>query len=88
MDLPHESDALIAIARSVAPEHGKRIKPHGEVVEILTVAARFFADADAARAPENAIDLGDQPFGLVKVALLARHVVERDEKHEPEGIGP
>ena len=49
----------------MAPEHGERIEPHGEVVEILTVAIRLFADANAARAAENAIDLGDQSFGLV-----------------------
>ena len=88
MDLPRESDALVRDSGTVAPEHGERVEPHGEVVEILTVAVRLFADADAARAAENAIDLGDQPFGLVKVALLAQRFVERDEKHEPEGIGP
>jgi hypothetical protein len=57
-------------------------------VEILAVAVRLLADADAARPPEHAIDLGNQSFGLIEITFVPQRLIERHEKHETECIGP
>ena len=88
VDLPRECHTLFAIERTIAAKHGKRIEPHGEIVEILAVAVRLLADADAARPPEHAIDLGHQSFGLIEITFVARRLIERYEKHDTERIGP
>lgn len=41
----------------MAAEQGQRIEPHGKIMEILALAVRLFADADAAQPAEHAIDL-------------------------------
>lgn len=72
VDLPRECHTLFAIERTIAAKHGKRIEPHGEIVEILAFAVRLLADADAARPPEHAIDLGHQSFGLIEITFTHR----------------
>ena len=63
MDLPHESNPLVAIGRTMAPEHGKGIEPHGKVVKILTVAIRLrpAEGVHAAVDEEQIRGLGDAP---------------------------
>jgi len=50
------------------PPQGEQ--PHGEVVEALPVAVARLADADAARAAEDPLDLRNQPFGFIEPALV------------------
>ena len=81
-------DAHLRVVRHMAAEHGERVQPHREVVKILAVAIGRFADANAARATEHAIDFRDEPFRLVEVAALFRFGVQRDQQDDAEGIGP
>ena len=72
----------------MARQYGERVEPHREIVEILAVAVRRFADADAARAPEHPVDLGHHPLRLVEEPPFAQFRIERNQQHDAERIGP
>ena len=57
-------------------------------MEILSVAVGLLADADPTRPAEDAIDFRRQPFRLADKPVLAEVLVERNQKHHSEGIGP
>jgi hypothetical protein len=46
---PDESDALVPIGRPIAAEHGRRIEPHGEIMEILTFANASYSETRCTR---------------------------------------
>src|SRR5438067_6721550 len=69
-------------------EASEGVEPHREIVEILTVAVRRFADAVAALPAEYAVHVDDEIARRVEPALLARFAEERDVEHQPEGVGP
>ena len=76
------------VVRKVPAKDGKRIKPHGQIMKILAIAVRRFADANAAGAPKHAIDFSNNPFRLVEISALSRFGVERNDDDDPEGISP
>jgi hypothetical protein len=86
--MSRECNPPLAIGRRIAPEHRKRIKPHGEIVKILSVAVGLLADADAPLAPEHALDLADELNCLVEITLLFQLLVKRHQQHKSERIGP
>jgi hypothetical protein len=86
--LANELHSLSPVVRQVRAEDGKRIKPHGKVMEILAIAVGRFAYANAAAAPKHSIDCGNDPFRLVEIFALFQFGVERDEENDAEGIGP
>ena len=88
MYLAHEFHSLSPVVSKVPAKDGKRIKPHGQVMEILAIAVRRFADANAAGAPKHAIDFSNNPFRLVEISAFSRFGVKRDEEDDPEGIRP
>ena len=88
MDVLGNADALLAIVRLVLAEAGERVEPHGEIVEILAVAVRRFADAVAALPAEHAVDVDHEIARRIEPALLARFAEQRNVEHETEGIGP
>src|SRR5665648_171106 len=57
-------------------------------MEVLAVAVRLLADADAALAPEHSFHLGDHPQRLVEIFLLFERVVEGSEQDDAESVRP
>jgi hypothetical protein len=55
-------------------------------MEILPVAVGRLADAIAAPAAEDPVDLADQPFRLVEPALFAGLAEQRYVENEAEGV--
>jgi hypothetical protein len=53
VNLMHQIDALASIVRHNARKHGECVKPHRQIVKILAVPVRRFADANAARRPST-----------------------------------
>ena len=88
MDLLRQFHAFLFVVRDLAAKHAECIKPHGKVVKILTVAIRRFSDANAAWAPQDAINFRDQPFRLIKVLAPSRFGVQRGQQNDTEGICP
>ena len=83
-----DADALLAIGGLVLAEAGEGVEPHREIMEILAVAVRRFADAVAALPAEHAVHVDDEIARRIEPALLARFAEQRDVKHQPEGVGP
>ena len=69
-------------------EYSQRIKPHGEIMEILPVAVGFLANPDAALAAQYAIDLSDDPTGVIDKFRLLQGLGKRDEQNDSERICP
>src|SRR5665648_789268 len=57
-------------------------------MEVLAVAVRLLADADAALAPEHTFHLGDHPQRLVEIFLFFERVVEGREQDDAECVRP
>ncbi len=57
-------------------------------MEVLTVPVGFLADANAARPPEHAIDLCNQPFRLVQECVLSQRAIEGHQEDNAEGVCP
>ena len=88
MDLLDQADALLTIGRNVTGESGERIEPHRQVMEVLSIAIRFFTDANAARTAEDTVDFRRYPFGLAEVSLLSKLIIQRDEENDAESVRP
>ena len=86
--ITRQGDSLVPIGRLVPPKHGKRIEPHGEIVEILTVPIGLFANTDATLPSQHTLNLTLQCYSLVKELLLLQLLIKRDEEDEAKGISP
>ena len=57
-------------------------------MKILPVPVCGLADANSARTPEHPFDLGNEPFCIVEITLLAQVSVQRHQEDNSERVRP
>jgi hypothetical protein len=88
MSVLHQLNSLRAIFRNYLTQARQRENPHRQIVKVLAVAIRSFADSKTALSAKNTLDVGDNALSFIEELVLLQFVVERDQQNNAEGIGP
>ncbi len=88
MDLPHQLNRLVPVGRLYLSQPAQGIEPHAQIVEVLAIPVRGLADADAPGPAQDPLDFGHHPFGLGQEPVVLKFVVQGDQQHHSEGVGP
>src|SRR5664279_5818165 len=88
VNLANKLHPFLYVVRKMSAKNGKRIKPYGKVMKVLTIAIRRFVDANSTGPAEYAINLCNHPFCLVEISGFFCFGVERDEEDNAKSIRP